>query len=585
MQYFSTLKIDELKTVLEYLEDIRFPKDECIVKEGDEGDSCYFIEKGRIRLELADAHTDSEIVIGHLEEGMALGEFSLIDEQPRSASAYAETDVEARKLTLKAFEKLSKDHPHLGNSLLRFISKQIIQKMRIANTQLKDFMLVERSPDWVNAMIVGSAKAQAQFESIHEKEVDEILSAIVDVMYDKAEELAEMTVRESGFGVVAHKVEKIRFAAKGTYSLLAGKTGTGFLSIDEKKVAHVAAPIGVILGLIPLTNPVPTIIFKTLICLKSRNSLILSCHRNALGVGNHTGLLIQKVLEDFDVDPNMLLWIKERGSRKITSMFMTHSGVKLILATGGPGMVKAAYTSGKPAIGVGCGNAPVWICPDADLDKTAKIIINSKSFDNGVICGSENNLVVDESIYSDFCKALQKNGAFIVPENQFQQFSDAIIDESTHHLKRNLVGQPAIELLQKAGIECKDDVKLVVVPVDKSLVASPWGCEMLAPVISMFTVKGEAEGIRFCKKLLDNMGAGHTAIIHSNNKELVGRFGRAMPVSRILNNCGGSTGCIGIGNGLRPSFTLGCGTWGNTSTTDNVSYDNLINIKRIAVAL
>ena len=458
--------------------------------------------------------------------------------------------------------------------------------MRIANAQLKDFMLVEKSPDWVDAMVAYSTKAQAQFAACKENEVDAILKAIVDVIYDKAEELAEMTVRESGFGVVAHKVEKIRFAAQGTYEILAGKTGTGFLSLDEeKKVAEVAAPMGVILGLIPLTNPVPTIIFKALICFKSRNSLILSCHRNALGVGNHTGLLIWKVLEEFDVDPNMLMWIKERGSRKITSMFMTHPGVKLILATGGPGMVKAAYTSGKPAIGVGSGNAPVWVCPDADLAKTAEIIVNSKSFDNGVICGSENNLVIDESVYSGFCKALTENGAYIIRKNQFEHFSKTILDESTNHLKRALVGQSAVDILEKAGIKCKDDVKLIVVPVDQSLIASPWGCEMLAPVISMFSVKGETEGMRFCKKLLDNMGAGHTAIIHTKNNELVGRFGRAMPVSRILNNCAGSTGCIGIGNGLRPSFTLGCGTWGNTSTTDNVGYDNLLNIKRIAAAL
>jgi acyl-CoA reductase-like NAD-dependent aldehyde dehydrogenase len=517
---------------------------------------------------------------------MALGEFSLIDQQPRSATAYAETEVDARKLTLSAFEKLIQDHPHLGNSMLRFISKQVIQKMRIANAQLKDFMIVEKAPDWVDTIVKKSTTAQAHCAAYPEEMVDTILSAIVEVMDKNAEKLAEMTVKESGFGVVEHKTEKIRFAAKGTYNLMAGKKGSGFLSINkEKKVTEMAAPIGVILGLIPLTNPVPTLIFKTLICLKSRNSLILSCHRNALGVGNYAGELIRTVLKDTGADPDLLLWIKERGSRKITSMFMTHPGVKLILATGGPGMVKAAYTSGKPAIGVGCGNAPVWICPDADLDKTADIIIKSKSFDNGVICGSENNLVVDKSVYDNFCKALENNGAYIIQEDQFDHFSGTLIDRETGHLKRELVGQSAKTILQKADIQCDDTVKLIVVPVDTSLSTSPWGSEMLAPVISMFTVKGEKEGIQFCKKLLDNMGAGHTAIIHTNNNELVGKFGWIMPVSRVLNNCGGSTGCIGIGNGLRPSFTLGCGTWGNTSTTDNVSYDNLINIKRIAAAL
>jgi acyl-CoA reductase-like NAD-dependent aldehyde dehydrogenase len=264
---------------------------------------------------------------------------------------------------------------------------------------------------------------------------------------------------------------------------------------------------------------------------------------------------------------------------------MQHKDVSFILATGGPSMVHAAYSSGTPAIGVGPGNAPVWICRDADLDAAAETVIQSKSFDNGVICGSENNLVVDGAVSEDFIAALEAHRAAVLTSDEIDHLTAHVIDAEKGRLRREVVGLSAQSIAQAAGVRREGAIRLIVVPLDKGQIQGPYGREKLAPILSLFTVDGEAEGMELCRRILANEGIGHTAIIHTRDMELAKRFGLEMPASRVLVNAPGSQGCIGLGNGLTPSLTLGCGTWGSTSTTDNVSYENLLNIKRIAQAL
>jgi acetaldehyde dehydrogenase/alcohol dehydrogenase len=370
------------------------------------------------------------------------------------------------------------------------------------------------------------------------------------------------------------------------YQILAGKPASGLLQRDvEDPVTEIASPMGVVLGLIPVTNPVPTLVFKTLICLKGRNALILSCHRNAQQVGSRAGEIIQDVLQQHGAPVELVQWIKERSSRKTTAMFMRHEGVSFILATGGPSMVKAAYSSGTPAIGVGPGNAPVWVCSDADPKAAARMVIGGKSFDNGVICGSENNLVVDASVREPFIAALKAHGAAVLTSDEIDRFTPVVFDAEKGHLRRELVGQSAQRIAEKAGIKRDDPIRLIVAPLETDRVDGPYGREKLAPILSLFTVDGVAAGLELCKRILNNEGIGHTAVIHTNDPDLVERFGLEIPASRILVNCPGSQGCAGICGGLTPSLTLGCGTLGGTSTTDNVSYGNLLNIKRIAHAL
>jgi acyl-CoA reductase-like NAD-dependent aldehyde dehydrogenase len=248
-------------------------------------------------------------------------------------------------------------------------------------------------------------------------------------------------------------------------------------------------------------------------------------------------------------------------------------------------MVHAAYSSGTPAIGVGAGNAPVWICADANLDEAAQIVVQSKSFDNGVICASENNLVVDASVRADFVAALIAHGAAVLSPEETKVLTPHVIDPEKGRLRREVVGLSAQRIAEESGIEREGPIRLLVVPQDAEQVDGAYGKEKLAPILSLFTVAGEAEAIDLCKRILANEGIGHTAIIHTQDRRLINRFGMEMPASRVLVNCAGSLGSIGVGTGLTPSLTLGCGTWGSTSTTDNVGFGHLLNIKRIAQAL
>jgi acyl-CoA reductase-like NAD-dependent aldehyde dehydrogenase len=264
-------------------------------------------------------------------------------------------------------------------------------------------------------------------------------------------------------------------------------------------------------------------------------------------------------------------------------MFMKHPGVSMILATGGSSMVKAAYSSGTPAIGVGSGNAPVLICADADLAKAAQNVVAGKSFDNGVICGSENNLVVVAGVRDEFVRMLEASGAVILTADEKMRFTPQAIDPESAALKKSLVGRSARFIADQAGIRPGKEVRLIVVPIREDEINGPYAHEKLAPVLSLITVKDEDEGINICQHILKNQGLGHTAVIYTQNRELMIRFGQEIEASRILVNIPASFGCVGIGSGLTPSFTLGCGTFGGTSTTDNVTYTHLLNIKRLSM--
>jgi acyl-CoA reductase-like NAD-dependent aldehyde dehydrogenase len=587
MSFLNVLQTEELAVVEEYLQPIRFPKNSCILQEGDPGDGCYVVDEGEVRLEIRSMETDSDGVLGYRQgPDLFLGEFSLLDGRPRSASAYADTDVDARWLSKAAFEKLCEQHPKIGLTITTALGQGLTDKLRQYIERVSGYIFADEIDAQTNEMVARAVVAQQSFQNWSEERIDALLKDIAEAIVAQAEVLAEATVAETGLGVVADKVIKNRFAGLEVYKMLVGQPASGLWRVnEERQITEFVSPVGVVLALIPLTNPVATIIFKALICLKGRNALIFSCHRNALQVGNQTGEIIQTVLQHHGAPSDLVQWIRERTSRRKTAMFMKHPDVAFILATGGPSMVRAAYSSGTPAIGVGQGNAPVWICADADPAATAKIIIQSKSFDNGIICGSENNLVVDASIQRTFIEMLKEHGAAVLTPDETRRLAAQVFDSETGYLQREIVGQSAKVIARSAGIHREHDVRLIVAPVPLQELSGPYGREKLVPILSLFTVNGEAEGLSVCKQLLDNQGHGHTAIIHTKNQDLAKRFGTEIPASRILVNSPGSQGCIGMGNGLTPSLTLGCGTLGGNSTTDNVTYSHLLNIKRLAHAL
>jgi acyl-CoA reductase-like NAD-dependent aldehyde dehydrogenase len=564
-----------------YLERRRYARGERIMAQGTAGTECYLITGGEVRLEVERPDFDSDGVIAHLGPGVLVGEFSLLDGRPRSASAYAHTDVTALVLSDARLGRLCRDDPPTGLAVLRALGRDAAAKAREQRRHLEEFEFAADIDPVVDAAVERAAAAQADLAGWPEDRVEALLDDVAGAVADQAEELAAATVAETGIGNVADKTFKNRFASLEVYRTLQGKPGVGPRPTNERGVTEIASPVGVVLGLIPMTNPVSTLVFKTLICLKARNALIVSHHPAAVGVGNRTVELIRMVLRDQGA-PVDLLQSVQRASRTKTAMFMRHPDVSLILATGGTAMVKAAYSSGTPAIGVGSGNVPAFICADADPQAAAAAVVASKAFDHGIVCGSEDNLVVDASLRSLFVAALRRAGAAVLDGEQTDRLLGHAFDPADGHLRRSVLGRPAHEVAVAAGVELEDPVRVLVLPLPLGQVEGPYGREKLAPLVSLFTVEGVEQGLSVCQRLLTNHGSGHTAVIHTNDQRLQQRFAEEIPASRILVNSPATHGCLGIGNGLVPSLTLGCGTFGGNSTTDNVTYTNLLNIKRLA---
>lgn len=583
MPFLDILKEEELGGVLEkYLVPVRFPRDACIMRQGDPGEGCYIIDEGTVRLEVRNLETDTDSVLGFLEPIIFVGEFGLLDGKPREATAYAHTDVKARYFSKQSYDELCENYPRMALTIATTLGQNLVEKLREANEKVAGYIFTGDIDRDTDEMVDRAQKAQRLFASWTEDRVDALLKEIAEAIAAKAEELATATVTETKMGIVADKVIKIRFASLDVYKGVAGHLATGFLTDSQARISEIACPVGVVFGLIPVTNPVPTIVFKTIICLKGRNALILSCHRDALGVGRQACDIIRSVIERCGAPQDLVQPVLRRSSRQKTVMFMSHPGVALILATGGASMVKAAYSSGTPAIGVGAGNAPVLICADADIPKSAQGIVKSKSFDNGIICGSENNLVVVSEIRDEFIKQLEASGAVILTADEKNRFTPEVFESDSPTLKKAMVGKSAQFMANQAGIHRDSDIHLIVVPTRLDELKGPYGHEKLAPILSLYTVNDEVEGIQFCKQILDSQGSGHTAVIYTKDRELMSKFGQEIDASRILVNAPSSFGCIGIGTGLTPSFTLGCGTFGGTSTTDNVTYTHLLNIKRLS---
>ena len=584
MSFLDSLTPAEVATVESYFHPVSFPKEACIMEIGEPGNGCYLIDSGEIRLELTSTETDSDSVLGYLKLGDFLGEFSLCDGQPRSASAFAETDVAARWFSIDDFNQLCVAHPATGLAVSRALAGSLSGKMREMNRRLSEYLFADEIDAATDSLVARVAEAQREFADWPEEKVDALIDGIARAFADQAADFAEATVEETKMGNVADKTAKNRFSALEVARSLCGKPAGGLLSSDDSKgrVDTFVSPAGVVLGLIPVTNPVATIVFKTLVALKSRNGLILSVHRSAQKVGAKSAALIREILSQHGAPTQLVLPIEARSSRRTTAMFMKHPGVALILATGGPSMVKAAYSSGTPAIGVGAGNAPCWIAPDADSAKAAALVVGSKSFDCGVICGSENNLVVDASIRADFSAALESHGAAVLSPDEKRRFCAHVFDPADGHLRKEIIGRPAAETAAACGIKRDFPIRLVVIPASHEELSGPLAAEKLAPMISLFTANGDDEAISLCRRILDHSGKGHTASLHTASDDRAGRFAREIAASRLLVNAGSAQGCIGFGTGLTPSFTLGCGFLGGNSTSDNVSFNHLLNYHRLA---
>lgn len=580
----DAFQVELLSALQPYMEEVAFRPDEPLFDRGKRAESFFIVDDGVVRLEVPTPEPDTEGVLDHVGPGSFLGHESMLAGSAHAVSAVADSDVRARKVDSLGWRRMLDDEPQQGVMILRALARQTAINLQAAQSKLAEQIESEAPDPEVEEMVARATAAQQEFESWDEERVDALLGDVAQAVAGAAEELAEATVAETHIGNAADKVLKINLASLGVFSQMQGEPGFGAIATDdERKVTDIAAPVGVVFGIVPVTNPVPTIINKALIVLKSRNALIYSTHRSAGGVGGRAGEIIQDALARHGAPRDLVQWVRGRTNRRKTQRFMSHPGVGLILATGGPSMVKAAYSSGTPAIGVGAGNAPAWIAADADLQAAAEGVIASKGFDNGLICGAEQHLVVDQSVADGVREKLEAAGAAVLSTEETERFM-AEVFEPDGDLKMWFIGQPAEKIAEAAGL-AKPGAKLVVFEADASNPAGAQARERLAPVLSFFTVDGEDEAIALCRSLLAYEGAGHTANVHTSDPARAERFAAAIPASRILVNTPSAQGCCGLTTGLPHTLTLGCGTWGGNSTTNNVRHTDIRNVKRMALPL
>lgn len=445
--------------------------------------------------------------------------------------------------------------------------------------------LTEAAQRQVQELVERSQKAEAEFANYSQEEVDRIVAAMALAASENSLSLAHEACDETGRGVVEDKDTKNRFAAESIYHAIKNDKTVGVISEDSVKgQVKIASPLGVLAAVTPTTNPTSTAIFKSLIAAKTRNTIIFAFHPQAQKCSAHAAQIVYEAGIAAGAPKDFILWIKE-PSIMATNALMKNPGIASIIATGGPAMVHAALSSGNPSMGVGAGNGAVFVDHTANLNYAAEDLLMSKRFDNGMICATENSVVIEQSIYDEFLSKLQKLGAYLVPKKDYQKVADFVFNEG-HHVNGPVAGMPAKWIAEKAKINLPEDKDVMLFELEAKNIGEKLSSEKLTPLLSLYKVKDRQEGIEVVQKLLNYQGAGHNAAIQIGSQidPFVKEYANALGVARILVNQPDSIGGIGdiYNDAMRPSLTLGTGSWGKNSLSHNLSTMDLLNIKTVA---
>ena len=418
---------------------------------------------------------------------------------------------------------------------------------------------------------------------LDQEQVDKIVHAMALAGLDNHMPLAKLAYEETGRGVMEDKIIKNMFASEYIWHDIKYAKTVGIVDENDMEgYVEVAEPVGVVAGVTPVTNPTSTTIFKSMICAKSRDPIIFGFHPSAQKCSAEAAKIVRDAAIAAGAPENCIQWI-ETPSIEATNALMNHPGVALVLATGGAGMVKAAYSTGKPALGVGPGNVPCYIEKSANLERACTDLMLSKTFDNGMICASEQAVIVDECLADDFERIMKENNCYFLNKEETKKVSDYVINPQKQAVNSAVVGKPASWIAEQAGVKVPDKTKILIALLPDVGPEYPLSREKLSPVLAYFKVKDWHQGFEYAQKMLNLGGLGHSAVIHSTNNDLITLYGETMKVGRVISNSPSSQGAIGdIYNTNTPSLTLGCGSYGHNSTTSNVSSVNLINKKRIA---
>ncbi|NMM63800.1 acetaldehyde dehydrogenase (acetylating) [Clostridium sp. P21] len=432
----------------------------------------------------------------------------------------------------------------------------------------------------VRSLVSKAKEAQKILAAMSQEQINKIVKAISDAGAKNAEKLARMAEEETGFGKWRDKIIKNTFASKSVYEYIKDMKTVGIINEDrEKKIAEIAVPVGVVAGLVPSTNPTSTVIYKAMISVKGGNSIVFSPHPNAKNCILETIKIISKAAVEAGCPEGAIAGITV-PSMEGTSELMKHKDVALILATGGSAMVKAAYSSGTPAIGVGPGNGPAFIEKSADIKLAVKRILDSKTFDNGTICASEQSVVVEECSKDKVIEEFKKQGGYFMTEEEADRLSKFIL-RANGTMNPKIVGKSPKNIAEMAGISIPEGTRVLIAKETRVGKQYPYSREKLAPILAFYCEENWEKACEKCIDVLNNEGAGHTLIIHSKNEDIIREFALKKPVSRILVNTPGALGGIGAATNLVPALTLGCGAVGGSSTSDNIGPMNLINIRRM----
>ena len=444
----------------------------------------------------------------------------------------------------------------------------------------KDLQSIQEVRDLVSRALT----AQEEYAGFSQEQVDRIIKAIAEACAANAERLAKMAVEETGFGIWQDKVLKNLLGSTLTYESIKDLKTVGILREDrEKKLMEIAVPVGVVAALIPSTNPTSTVMYKTLISLKAGNAIIISPHPGAKNCILETWKIINQAAMGAGA-PAGLVQCVTVPSAEGTSALMKHRKIGVILATGGEAMVRAAYSSGNPALGVGPGNGPSFIERSANIPVAVRRIFDSKTFDNGTICASEQSIVTERCIEDQVVAEVKKQGGYFMTEEESEKVGRFIM-RANGTMNPKIVGRSAQTIAGMAGISIPEGTRVLLSRQSTVGKGNPYSREKLCPILAFYVEDGWEAACRRCMEILYNEGAGHTMTMHSENMDVIREFALKKPVSRLLVNTAGSLGGTGAITGLQPALTLGCGAVGGSATSDNVGPMHLIDIRRVAFGL
>ena len=434
----------------------------------------------------------------------------------------------------------------------------------------------------VRDLVAQARQAQRVLARMSQEQLDKLTAAVSVTGAEHARRLADMAVEETGFGRKADKELKNRFAALTLYDAIRDERTHGVLAENrEKRVVDIGVPVGVVAGLVPSTNPTSTVIYKTMICMKAGNPIIFSPHPSAVNCITETVNVLRRAVEAAG-GPAGAVSCVTTPTMEATEALMKHEHVRLILATGGSAMVKAAYSSGTPAIGVGAGNGPAYIHPTADVQQAVKRILDSKTFDNGTVCASEQSIIVARAQEGAVTAALRDQGAYLLDGDEQEKLARFIL-RPNGTMNPAIVGKSVETLAKLAGLDRVPTSARVLVARESGVGRGhPYSSEKLGLILAYFVEADEEAVLRRCVEILEWEGAGHTFAIHAQDEQVVRRFAQEVPASRVLVNTAASLGGIGATTCLFPALTLGCGAVGGSSSSNNIGPLDLINIKRAA---